>query len=440
MDELKGVRIFLASPSEVASERTVAQRIVEEMNRFFWDRGLAIRLLKWETDTLPAFGSDPQSLVNAQIGRMEDYDLFIGILWNRFGQPTPRAESGTKEEFDRAVASFETNGKPEIWLYFGQALAPFNSEEALDQRRRVLQFKSHVQTYALTRDYQDSQQFADLLREDLLRWLSARVVTAPHAPAEDNSSELTNTPATSQDSSAEIVIESGSWILLKNGFFPADSFRDSIDGIVTVRIKSESAQSDDIIRSLRADRFGHSELVPYAYQNDAAFARVLSVEQESIQGQSVWTITLRPDRDMQSRYSSEMSYGNSNISADDIALLRAKLLLLNERSQIADHGLLLDALIAGVNTPIQVTSGLFPRLWNEFKDNQDKFLPLARLTSVFYLKASNICESIVNLALGPVIDERLHVNFRGRRHQYYSNQPATEITVSGTCTLSDTNP
>ena len=44
--------------------------------------------------------SDPQDVVNRQIG---EYDLFVGILWNRMGTPTAVATSGTEEEFQPRV-------------------------------------------------------------------------------------------------------------------------------------------------------------------------------------------------------------------------------------------------------------------------------------------------------------------------------------------------
>ena len=51
---------------------------------------------------------------------MAEYDLFIGLMWRRLGTPTPRAISGTVEEFELAVKAHEQVGKPDIWFYFRQ--------------------------------------------------------------------------------------------------------------------------------------------------------------------------------------------------------------------------------------------------------------------------------------------------------------------------------
>jgi hypothetical protein len=97
------LKVFIASPGDVAEERGMAESVVQELNRTLC-KALCLRLelLRWETDTFPGLGSDSQAVINEQIA--EDFDIFVGILWSRFGTPTPRAESGTEEEFNRAVA------------------------------------------------------------------------------------------------------------------------------------------------------------------------------------------------------------------------------------------------------------------------------------------------------------------------------------------------
>ncbi|NEP26901.1 DUF4384 domain-containing protein, partial [Moorena sp. SIO3I6] len=107
-----------------------------------------------------------------QIGNMEEYELFVGIMWNRLGTPTPRAESGTVEEYERAVAAFESNGKPDIWFYFREAAANLNTEEELIQRGKLLTFKREVQRRALTHDYNTPSNFRERFRNDLFLWLN----------------------------------------------------------------------------------------------------------------------------------------------------------------------------------------------------------------------------------------------------------------------------
>lgn len=115
------LQVFVASPSDVADERTTLDSVIAELNRT-WAGSLGVRfeVLKWETHARPGFDADAQAVINSQIP--DDYDVFIGILWSRLGTPTGRAASGTVEEFERAYLRLKTTGSvPEIMLYFKDA-------------------------------------------------------------------------------------------------------------------------------------------------------------------------------------------------------------------------------------------------------------------------------------------------------------------------------
>lgn len=105
---------------------------------------------------------------------MEEYALFVGIMWNRVGTPTPRAESGTVEEFERAISAFDRKGQPQIWFYFGEAPTQLNTEGELEQRRNVLSFKNRIQPRALIHDYKNPSNFRDRFRNHITLWLNKR--------------------------------------------------------------------------------------------------------------------------------------------------------------------------------------------------------------------------------------------------------------------------
>lgn len=160
-------QIFVASPSDVVEERAILEQVITQLNQI-WSRtlGLTFELLKWEKAVRPGFSSDPQAVINNQIG--VDYDVFIGIFWGRLGTATPRAESGTLEEFDRAYSRFMDNGTvPEIMLYFKDApIAP--SKVNLDQLKGVLEFKqSLTDRGGLYSEFEDSAGFESSVRAHL---------------------------------------------------------------------------------------------------------------------------------------------------------------------------------------------------------------------------------------------------------------------------------
>src|SRR5919199_2239638 len=147
MPQVEELKIFLASPSDVPTEKDrYVDQVIDEMNRTVAsDKGVVLKVFRSGKNTFPSYGEDGQAVVNEQIGKMGDYSLFIGIMWNRIGTATPRAESGTVEEFELAVKAFKKKGQPQIWFYFRQSAARLNTVEELEQRGKVLAFRTRVQ-------------------------------------------------------------------------------------------------------------------------------------------------------------------------------------------------------------------------------------------------------------------------------------------------------
>src|SRR4051812_33807228 len=117
MATLEDVEIFVASPGDLQAEREIISTVVADLNRSVGRaKRLVLTVVRWERDTFPSFGVDPQEIVNQQIAEMSRYALFIGVMWNRVGSPTPRSRSGTIEEFGRAEQSNKQFGKPGIWF------------------------------------------------------------------------------------------------------------------------------------------------------------------------------------------------------------------------------------------------------------------------------------------------------------------------------------
>ena len=118
------LQVFVASPGDVDDERIILEDVINEFNLTWGDRhGVRLELLKWETHSRPGFGADGQDVINKQIGN--EYDIFLGIMWGRFGTPTGRAESGTEEEFNRAYARLaDSPNTVQIMFYFKDAGIP----------------------------------------------------------------------------------------------------------------------------------------------------------------------------------------------------------------------------------------------------------------------------------------------------------------------------
>jgi hypothetical protein len=159
-------KIFLASPSDLKDERASIDEVINELNLTFGkQQDIHLELLKWETHSAPAISiNHPQEIINSDLGN--DYDLFIGLIWKKFGTPTNDANSGTEEEFLNAYNRFlENPNSLQILFYFNSkpvSMSEINPEQLL----KIQNFQSDIgkNKKVLYWEYQDTQQLNKFLR------------------------------------------------------------------------------------------------------------------------------------------------------------------------------------------------------------------------------------------------------------------------------------
>jgi hypothetical protein len=471
MPQVEELKIFLASPSDVPTEKDrYVDQVIDEINRTVAsDKGVVLRVFRSGKNTFPSYGEDGQAVVNEQIGKMGDYSLFIGIMWNRIGTATPRAESGTVEEFELAVKALKKKGQPQIWFYFRQSAARLNTVEELEQRRKVLAFRTRVQRRSkrgsgalLTCDYDKPADFRDKFREHILLWLSkrgsktsiSRAATSssrnksPTKPANSqsstrtadsrNKSSLTSTakkrsPASSRSTTApKSVSSSGDWALVNDNLFLTESVDTQENQSVTLRISPATPEQKAVLRNLQPDRFDKKQ-VTYAHEDEAAIMQVESICSSSSKGKTTFVLTLKPAQQSQGN---SMEVNLSGYSADEIAKLRARLLLLNETPNIQskNESSWINSYVEGYDNTVKIKKSIFPDLWKQLKTQPQLFLYHARLAAVYHLKMSRTIEHILELKLSLIKGNVMSIRFRGQRKQAYGQEPAV-IEVIGNCHL-----
>lgn len=163
------LRVFVASPSDIREERQILNDVIQELNNT-WSKTLKIRLefIGWETHSYPNFGEDAQAVINEEVD--DEYDIFVGIMWSKFGTATKRAGSGTEEEFYRAYERHKKSpDEIKIMFYFKDApIAP--SELNPEQLHSIQKFKTELGEkggYYWT--FTDREEFSQLLRLHLSR-------------------------------------------------------------------------------------------------------------------------------------------------------------------------------------------------------------------------------------------------------------------------------
>jgi hypothetical protein len=115
--------IFLSSPSDLEPERDFIVAASQEWNLLrSRDTGCHINIITWEDTIAPSLSGRPQEVINEQVG--DDYDVYLGMMWSKLGSPTGEAESGTVEEFDRALDRYRSGEGVRLAMLFKTAPIP----------------------------------------------------------------------------------------------------------------------------------------------------------------------------------------------------------------------------------------------------------------------------------------------------------------------------
>jgi len=189
-ESVKIISVFVASPGDVLDERNAVQAVVNELNASLCPSlGVRIEVLRWEKDAVPGFGDDAQDVINKSIG--DKYDVFVGILANRFGTATNRADSGTSEEFERAYARFKQDSESvKLMIYFNEEPVSANSLD-LAQLSKVRKFREDLSGLGgLYRTYEGIEQFETLFRGHLTKTvveLSKKYASTPMSELDEAS-------------------------------------------------------------------------------------------------------------------------------------------------------------------------------------------------------------------------------------------------------------
>ncbi|WP_273276941.1 hypothetical protein [Maribacter polysiphoniae] len=139
------VKIFLASPGDLKPERELIFALKNDLDDLIGKPyQIRFEFVNWERSAYPGVGEDAQDVINQNI--KDDYNIFIGVFWQRFGTPTNRSESGTKEEFERALKKFKKdNSSTHIMIYFKTAPPENLYEIDLNQFEKVRKFKDEIE-------------------------------------------------------------------------------------------------------------------------------------------------------------------------------------------------------------------------------------------------------------------------------------------------------
>ncbi len=125
------LRLFLASPGDVAHERKLAREAINHVSNERRFRGrIDIEIIAWDQPGAAVAmeaGLTPQEAITQGLPKPEECDLAVIVLWSRIGTQLPADFelkedgtpylSGTEWEYLNALKGYKDSGKPAVWVY-----------------------------------------------------------------------------------------------------------------------------------------------------------------------------------------------------------------------------------------------------------------------------------------------------------------------------------
>ena len=143
---MKEYTIFISSPDDVKEERNIIENAINETNRYYRhdEKIPKLNLIKLETDVRSIItNQEAQTVIDKQIEGK--YNVFIGILWKKFGTPTEKYGSGTEQEFYNAYNKhLEDPNSMDLMFYFCTKDLIFKDVN-VEQLASVEKFKKELQ-------------------------------------------------------------------------------------------------------------------------------------------------------------------------------------------------------------------------------------------------------------------------------------------------------
>jgi hypothetical protein len=237
-------------------------------------------------------------------------------------------------------------------------------------------------------------------------------------------------PATKQDSSLALIWDTEE--NLSAGLPALSSSWDSKE--ILLWVQPLEASDSALLGGLKPNK----QNVSVTFQTTTALCSVIESVRKTELGQSFWDVRFRVAR---ADFSPDIEMALGNTSADELAAIRARRILLNENpappnlDRLRDiNAITKELFVGGQGTFVRVQSSPFPELFRLYRGNAERFLDLAWVNAVMNLQLTATVETVESLSL-TLRGSSLQVDFRGRRKRRFSNRAPFVISVSGVCSL-----
>jgi hypothetical protein len=169
------LRVFVASPSDLADEHHTVKVVADSLEAVADKARLILDVVEGH-DATPGMGRPQQRIFDSL--RPDTWDVFIGLLWHRFGSRTGARDpstgkdysSGTEEEFELVYRMWKDQGRPHLLIYLCMRPIPprdLDCTQYVLVRQFVDEFKADRNHPGIIAEFNSSDDLRSLVHRDL---------------------------------------------------------------------------------------------------------------------------------------------------------------------------------------------------------------------------------------------------------------------------------
>jgi GTPase SAR1 family protein len=170
--DITEIKVFVSGPSDVENEKDIVKSVCGSLSKMKDKEGIIVTPIHWNEDVIPQItGEAPQIIINNYLEK-SDYDIFIGVLWKRFGDQQENGLTPTEEEFEHALNRYKVEKRPLISVFFKNETFYPEGQYATKQFLAVQKFSDRIKSLGLYKSFFKERKFHETVYETINDFIS----------------------------------------------------------------------------------------------------------------------------------------------------------------------------------------------------------------------------------------------------------------------------
>jgi hypothetical protein len=160
-------KVFIAYIADVGEEVKALEKAIDDLNKEFDRTQFQFDRKTW-LDATSGLGR-PQERINEELVR--ECDIFIGVIWKKWGTSTGEYSCGFEEEFNIVLERWRQTQIPEVWIYIKNVDEAALLEEEQGGYQKVKKYIEKIKNVGLYKPFNEKESLVADARNQLTKYL-----------------------------------------------------------------------------------------------------------------------------------------------------------------------------------------------------------------------------------------------------------------------------